>query len=125
MVTAKRARVMGLVVLVVMFAIGALTGAATMRVTGGDQAQASERAESRKRPGLFETLELTPEQRTQVDAIMERRRGQVEAFWKTNGPQLRAIMDSARAEIRTVLTPEQRELEEQFRAERRQHYERH
>lgn len=124
MVTAKRARVMGLVVLVVMFAIGALTGAVTMRVTG-DEAQAKTRAESSDRPGLFETLQLTDEQRVQVDAIMERRRAEVHAFWKEHGPQLRTITDSARAEMRAVLTPEQRVLEEQFRAERRRHYERH
>lgn len=125
MVTAKRARVMGLVVLVVMFAIGALTGAATMRVASGEKVEASERADRPKRPGLFETLQLTAEQRTEIDAIMERRRAEVDEFWNQHGPQLRAIMDSARAEMRTVLTPEQRELEEQFRAERRRHYQRH
>lgn len=125
MVTAKRARVMGLVVLIVMFAIGALTGAVTMRVAAGEQAEKSARAESSKRPGLFETLQLTDEQRTEVDAIMERRRAEVDEFWDQHGPQLRAIMDSARAEMRAVLTPEQRALEEQFRAERRRHYQRH
>lgn len=56
---------------------------------------------------------------------MERRRAEVDAFWSDHGPQLRAIMDSARAEMRAVLTPEQRVLEEQFRAERRRHYEEH
>jgi Spy/CpxP family protein refolding chaperone len=124
MVTAKRARLMGLVVLVVMFAIGALTGAATMRVATGEESDPRARSES-ERPGLFETLQLTEEQQTQVDEIMERRRAEVDAFGKENGPQLRAIMDSARAEIRAVLTPEQQALEEQFRAERRRHYERH
>jgi Spy/CpxP family protein refolding chaperone len=122
MVTAKRARMMGVLVLVIMFSVGALTGAATMRVTG-EESRASE--SRRDRPSLFETLELSEEQRVKVDAIMERRRAEVDAFWKEHGPQMRAIMDSARAEIRTVLTPEQRELEEQFRAERRRHYQDH
>lgn len=125
MVTAKRARMMGFAVLVIMFAVGALSGAATMRVASTDKAVSSERTERRQRPGLFERLDLTAEQRTQVDAIMERRKGEVDAFWSEHGPQLRAIMDSARAEIRLVLTPEQRALEEQFRAERRRHYEEH
>lgn len=125
MVTAKRARLMGIVVLVVMFAMGALTGAATMRVAAGDEVEKRGRAEASKRPGLFETLELTDEQRTEVDAIMERRRAEVDEFWDQHGPQLRAIMDSARAEMRAVLTPEQRELEEKFRAERRKHYRGH
>jgi Spy/CpxP family protein refolding chaperone len=124
MVTAKRARIMGIVVLVIMFAIGALSGAVTMRVATGDESEGRARAESRKQPGLFDTLELTDEQRAQVDAIMERRRGEVDAFWEKHGPQLRAITDSARAEIRAVMTPEQRAIEEQFRAKRRKHYER-
>jgi Spy/CpxP family protein refolding chaperone len=96
-----------------------------MRVTSGEEAQAKTRADSQDRPSLFETLQLTDEQRVQVDAIMERRRAEVDAFWKDHGPQLRMIMDSARAEMRAVLTPEQQALEEQFRAERRRHYERH
>lgn len=125
MVTAKRARLMGMLVLVLMFAVGALTGAATMRVTG-NEAEPRAREESReRRPGLFDRLDLTPEQRVQVDAIMERRRKELDAFWEEHGPQLRAVMDSARAEVRGVLTPEQREIEEQFRAERRRHYEKH
>lgn len=125
MVTAKRARVMGIMVVVVAFAIGALTGAATMRVAGGDAVEKHGREQAPKRPGLFETLQLTDEQRAEVDAIMERRRAEVDEFWDQHGPQLRAIMDSARAEMRAVLTPEQRELEEKFRAERRRHYRGH
>jgi Spy/CpxP family protein refolding chaperone len=125
MVTAKRARLTGMIVLAMMFAVGALTGAATMRVVEGDESPARVRGEAARRPDLFETLHLTPEQRVQVDAIMERRREEVDAFWKQHGPQLRAIMDSARAEMRTVLTPEQQAIEEKFRADRRRHYERH
>lgn len=125
MVTAKRARMMGFAVLVIMFSVGALSGAATMRVASTEKAVSSERTERHQRPGLFERLDLTAEQRTEIDAIMERRKGEVDAFWSEHGPQLRAIMDSARAEIRLVLTPEQRALEEQFRAERRRHYEEH
>lgn len=126
MVTPKRARAVGMLVLVLMFAAGALTGAVTMRVAGADESNPRTRAESREaRPDLFAKLGLTAEQQSQVDAIMERRRGEVDAFWEKHGPRLRAITDSARAEIRAVLTPEQRAIEEQFRAERRKHYQRH
>jgi len=124
MVTAKRARLVGLLVLAVMFGVGALTGAATMRVAeSGDRAQSRE--ERPRRPNLWETLQLTPEQQAEVDVIMERRSQEVRAFWNEHGPQLRAIMDSARADVRELLTPEQRELEERFFAERRRHFERH
>ncbi|MGH7448056.1 MAG: hypothetical protein ACRELT_10880 [Longimicrobiales bacterium] len=126
MVTPKRARAVGMLVLVLMFAVGALTGAVTMRVAGTDESNPRTRAESREpRPDLFAKLGLTAEQQSQVDAIMERRRDEMAAFWKEHGPQLRAITDSARAEIRTVLTPEQRAIEEEFRAARRKHYQDH
>ena len=127
MVTAKRAQTVGLLMLVIIFAVGAMTGAATMRVTSGDSAEPREAVESReRRPSLWETLDLTPEQRARVDDIMERRRGEVQAFWNEHGPQLRAVMDSARADVREVLTPEQQAIEAEFFAERRKHYgERH
>jgi Spy/CpxP family protein refolding chaperone len=127
MVTAKRAQTVGLLMLVIIFAVGAMTGAATMRVAGGDRAEPREAVESReRRPSLWETLDLTPEQRARVDDIMERRRGEVQAFWNEHGPQLRAVMDSARADVREVLTPEQQAIEAEFFAERRKHYgERH
>jgi Spy/CpxP family protein refolding chaperone len=123
MVTAKRARVMGLLMLAIIFAVGAMTGAATMRVATGDKAEPRETAESReRRPSLWEALDLTPEQRAEVDGIMERRREEVESFWNEHGPQLRAVMDSARADVREVLTPEQQVMEAEFFAERRKHY---
>ncbi|MEX1182692.1 MAG: hypothetical protein WEF86_05620 [Gemmatimonadota bacterium] len=123
MVTAKRARLTGMVLLVMMFVVGALAGAATMRVVEGDEVQQQEDRASRG-PDLFETLQLTPDQQVKVDAIMERRHGEMDAFWKEHGPVLRAITDSARSEIRSVLTAEQRETEERFRAERRKHFSR-
>jgi Spy/CpxP family protein refolding chaperone len=123
MVTAKRARATGLLMLVIMFAVGALAGAATVHVAEGDEV-GTRRGEQRDRPSLFEVLQLTPEQQTQVDAIMERRRAEMDAFWTEHRPLLDAIMDSARAEIRTVLTPEQQEIEQRFREERRRHHNR-
>jgi Spy/CpxP family protein refolding chaperone len=119
MVTAKRARVTGLLVLVVIFVAGALTGAATMRVVSADEAPALRPA--KEPPDLLDRLQLTPEQRVQVDAILERRRAQMEEFWDEHRPALRAITDSARAEMRAVLTPEQQAVEEEFRARRRDH----
>lgn len=121
MVTAKRARLTGMLMLVIMFTVGALAGAATMHVVEGDEGPTRDRSE-RERPSLFETLELTPDQQAQVDAVIERRREQMDLFWKEHKPLLDAVMDSARVEIRAILTPEQREREERFRAERRKHH---
>lgn len=122
MVTAKRARLTGVLMLVIMFAVGTLAGAATMHVVEGDEVPSRDRDGERTRPDLFELLELTPAQQTQVDAIMERRRQQMEEFWGQHRTTLRAITDSTRIEIREVLTPEQLEMEQRFMAERRRHH---
>jgi Spy/CpxP family protein refolding chaperone len=121
MVTARRARLMGIIMLVMMFGVGALVGAATMRVVDAEEAPRLKRAQSADEPDLLDRLSLSPEQRAQVDAILERRRAEMEEFWDVHRPTLRAIADSARAELRAVLTPEQRRIEEQFMEERRQH----
>jgi Spy/CpxP family protein refolding chaperone len=121
MVTARRARLMGFIMLAMMFAVGALTGAATIRVVDADDSPRMKQPQ--RPPDLLERLELTPEQRVQADAILERHRAAMEEFWNVHRPTLRAITDSARAELRSVLTPEQQEIEEQFRQERRKHAE--
>lgn len=119
MVTAKRARITGLLMLAVIFAVGALAGAATMRVVSADEAPVMR--SQKHAPDLLDRLQLTPEQRAQVDVILERRRSEMEEFWNVHRPTLRAIADSARAELRSVLTPEQQAIEEQFMAQRRKH----
>jgi len=122
MVTARNARVMGIAMLVIAFAVGALAGATTLRVAGGSAVPERSGRPDRRGPDLFERLDLTPDQKTQVDAIMERRRVEMDAFWKQQGPALRAIYDSTRVEIRALLTPEQRALDDKFMAERRDHF---
>lgn len=119
MVTPRYARLTGIAILAVTFVVGALTGAATVQVLGSDDARALSREGSRPRPPDFlDNLDLTAEQRAEVDQILERRRAQMEAFWDAHRPLLRGIADSARVELRGVLTPAQRQLEEQYHAER-------
>jgi Spy/CpxP family protein refolding chaperone len=122
MVTAKRARLLGVIMLVSVFSVGALMGAAGLRVMEAEDAPMKARAKPTE-PDLLNRLQLTPEQRAQVDVVLERRRAEMEEFWDQHRPLLRAIADSARAELRAVLTPEQQEIEERFMAERRQHLE--
>ena len=123
MVTARRARLTGLIVLLLTFMVGGLVGAATMQMLRADEMPAPRHGQPATpgSPDFLDRLGLTAEQRAQVDVILERRRAQMEEFWTTHRPALRSIADSARAELRGVLTPAQQALEEQFHAERRQH----
>jgi hypothetical protein len=125
MVTARRARLTGMAMLIMTFVAGALAGAATMQVLGADEAPKLRRASSQTSPDLLDVLNLTTEQRMQVDAILERRRAQMEAFWDEHRPALRSIADSARVELRSVLTMEQQATEERFVEERREQSKKH
>lgn len=52
-------------------------------------------------------LRLSPDQRSQVSAIMEQKRQQITALRSEVRPQFESIRNTAKLEIRKVLTPEQ------------------
>jgi Spy/CpxP family protein refolding chaperone len=114
---------MGLLALT--FLVGMLAGAASTRVLN---AREPERAEARPpakgKHYLFEELDLRPDQRAAIDAIMARRRVLMDSVWKEHGAPIRAAYDSTRAEISTVLTPEQRVEYDALRAARKAERER-
>lgn len=128
MPSATRARALGLALLATIFAAGALAGAAFQRVSNRAPAATAAAADSaceRKPKGLIVyQVNPTPEQRTRIDAIMERRREEMDAFWEGEGRRLRTIVDSTRNEIRQVLTPEQRAEYDRLVAEARARKER-
>jgi Spy/CpxP family protein refolding chaperone len=53
-------------------------------------------------------LELTPQQKTQVQQIIERHRAKIDAVMSNARPQVRAEVDATNAEIETILTPAQK-----------------
>lgn len=131
----RRARLLGIALLVATFAAGMLAGAAFDRTLVAREPAAAQEPgwhchgpHGSKTSMIVDRLDLTPAQRARVDAIMERRRAQADTFWKREGPRMRAIVDSTRAEVRAVLTPEQRaeydRLREEHRAARRAERER-
>jgi len=111
--TSSRPRLLGMALLAVVFAAGALAGAAFYRVAEARPGEEGARDERCERPHgrkglLVDQVSPTPEQRVRIDSILERRRGQMDAFWSGEGQRLRTIVDSTRGEIRAVLTPAQR-----------------
>lgn len=121
----RQARLLGITLLAATFAIGGLSGAAATRLLGNREPvavapDAEERGPREQcRPSTLDQIGISPEQRQQIDGVLERRRRQTEAFWDQYGTTLRAIVDSARAEVRALLTPEQRAEYDRLRAERR------
>lgn len=117
----RRMRMAGMALLAVTFAVGMLAGTAFGRVLTAREPDARTLAAECEKRGphhIFDQLDLTPDQRTRIDAIMARRRALTDSLWQTDGARLRAAVDSTRAEIRTVLTPAQAVEYDRLRAER-------
>lgn len=126
-----RARLLGGLVLVVMFAAGGLAGAAMERVLSAREldpqvAQEPDRANGeidcdryrQRRRGPYGSLGLTDEQAAQIDRIFEEQRTRMDAFWADAGPRMNTILDETRAQVRDVLTEEQREQNDRNREAR-------
>lgn len=120
----SRTRLVGFGLLVATFLVGALSGAAVDRVLGAEEPDTAPRRErddddDRRRSYVIDRIEMAPEQRASIDAILERRSERMRAVWHEVEPRLDAITDSARTEIFQVLTPEQQaEYERKLEARR-------
>src|SRR5438128_1324718 len=65
-------------------------------------------AASRRNERLTHELDLSPQQKTQVQQIIERHRAKIDATMANVRPQIRQELDATNAEIETVLNPEQK-----------------
>ena len=122
-----RMRMVAFGILVATFLVGALAGAAVDRVLLADESQQVDRRDRRGdrdgRRHVIDQMDLAPDQRVAIDAILERRGERMRAVWSDMSPRLEAIADSTRAEIMEVLTPAQRaeyKAELERRRERRE-----
>lgn len=117
----NRTRMLAVLLLVSVFAAGLVAGAAINHLTGAtaEVRRGDGPRGGRMGPGgpggqppspaamLARRLELTGDQREQVEAIFERRRQSTEVILSEFQPRIEAQRDSTDMEIRAVLTPEQ------------------
>jgi len=101
------------VVVVVAFIAGVLVGVAgdhlyLIRSGRLSPRHSSRFAADRMAERLATQLQLTPQQKTQVQQIIERHRAKIDATMASVRPQVRAELDATNAEIDSILTPEQR-----------------
>lgn len=121
-------RLLSFVVLLGTFFAGSLAGAAFTRVVSADGTAQQEpepsttakEPQDRKRRSIFDELGLTPQQDSQIRAIMKRTEPKTDSMWHEFRPRMRAVIDSANADIDSVLEPPQREQLKQWRQERRE-----
>lgn len=103
-----RTRLVGFALIAVTFLAGGLAGAAFERVLSAEAIRRDAPATEERRGHVIDQVDMRPEQRAAIDAILERRSERMKAAWSEISPRLEAITDSARMEIMTVLTAEQR-----------------
>ena len=113
-----RARLVGITLLLLAFAVGGMAGFASFRVVEAREASAApERDECKRGPKdqeLYNQLDLSAEQRAQIEEILQRRHKRMRAIWAEQRPRVRAVSDSTREELRAILTPEQQAREAEF-----------
>jgi len=112
----RRVPVQGLVLVVVVFVAGLLTGGAVERIRTSRVPPRPPFMENRgPLPWPFARLDLTEEQRDKIVAIFESGRPLTDSIMQEVMPRLAAINDSIREEIRSILTPDQvKQLEREF-----------
>lgn len=64
---------------------------------------------------LDRRLDLTDQQRAQVEQIIRRHHGAITAMWRGLHPRVHAEIEQANAEITRILTPEQRKKFERIK----------
>lgn len=70
--------------------------------------KAARSAADRMAEHLGRELQLTPQQKTQVQQIIERHRAKIDATMSSIRPQVRQELDATNVEIETILTAEQK-----------------
>jgi Spy/CpxP family protein refolding chaperone len=106
-------RTAAVVVVIVAFVAGILVGVAgdhlyLIRSGRLFPRHASHFAADRMAQHLGRELQLSPQQKSQVQQIIEKHRAKIDATMSSVRPQVRAELDATNAEIEKVLTPEQR-----------------
>ena len=124
---ATRMRLLAVLTLLIVFAAGALVGAAVERGRGHDAPQRGGRGARGGPPPIFAEgspfvarLKLTPAQRDTIGKIMRNDRAKADSLYRQMRPRLRARFDSTTMAIEAVLTPEQSAEWKRVRQELRQ-----
>ena len=111
------------IVLGLTFAAGLAGGVALDRRVLDRPHATSGRRSDRERGPVIERfaseLDLSQDQRTRIETILDHYRARMKAIWQDVHPRYSAIVDSARSEIEDVLTPQQ---VQQYRSLLRQEY---
>lgn len=105
----RRGTVIAGLLLLLSFAVGALSGMAAEEALGLDWFDFFEENRSVDGDRLLAGLNLSADQRARAERILERQEEELENYWEQRLPEVRGLMEQSHLEIRSMLTPAQRE----------------
>lgn len=104
------------------FVIGFVAGALVMNFYRSRQVMSSSRDMRGRFDRIFDKLNLTPDQKSQVKAIFDDARAQLDEVRKESEPKSHEVRKQTDARLQAVLTPEQwqqfQQMMEEMRAKR-------
>jgi len=112
----RMVRLQTALLLVAMFAVGAVAGAGLYRWGAAGPPPGPLRP--MLGPRALDELQLSAGQLRQVRAIFERHRPELDAILQQTYPKVRAITEKTEAEVRVILTDEQRRLFDERNAQK-------
>jgi hypothetical protein len=134
----RRTQLLASGLLVVVFAVGCLVGAATDRVLNAREPNepAPSKSQGKHRDEkphhsmidarMLNEISLTSAQRLVIDSILDIREREAKKLWREWVPRFNAMMEQTRGQVRKQLTPDQvKQLDvliEQHRAQRKQNH---
>jgi hypothetical protein len=130
-----KSKAWALALLVAVLLLGGVAGAAVDRilvgnrsVSSGQRGRSGDRDDRGRRGSYLDwlsaRLELSDEQRSEVQGILERHREQVSGLWSEMRPRYEELQQQARAEIRGVLTDQQAAAYDALLQKQRERHER-
>jgi hypothetical protein len=138
--SARRTQLLASGLLIVVFAVGCLVGAATDRVLNArepnEPVSSAAKSQAKRRDGkphgsmidarMLSEIALTSAQRLVIDSILDIREREAKKLWREWVPRFNAMMEQTRGQVRAQLTADQikqlDELIEEHRAQRKQNH---
>lgn len=96
--------------LLTLMVAGAIAGSGFVMAQGGDEGNSGPggwRNRGNPLDRMSETLQLTPDQKTKVQPILDQAKPQLAAIHQDAMQKVKAVMDKTMADIRPLLTPDQ------------------
>ena len=105
-----RARAVAATLLLVTFAVGALSGMALEEALGIDWFEFLDEDTDEAEDSLLVGLDLDRSQRARAEEILERQEDRLEDYWEGRVPEIQGILQESYREIRALLAPDQQPL---------------